>query len=132
MSKIKNGREETHRAIRWLKDGKFHREGDLPSIEYFDGTKEWYINGLRHRDGGKPAVERFNGTKEWWFEGKPHREEGPAVEFPDNLTIKIWWIHGVQYTEEEFDQYINKKLLNDSLKLNLEQKKVDPKIKVKI
>ena len=30
----------------------------------------WYINGRRHREGGLPAVEWSNGDKEWYLNGK--------------------------------------------------------------
>ena len=40
------------------------------------GTKEWYVDGKLHRDGGLPAVEWANGSREWWVDGKPVRREG--------------------------------------------------------
>jgi hypothetical protein len=29
------------------RDGKRHRGGDLPAVEYADGYKEWYRDGMR-------------------------------------------------------------------------------------
>ena len=50
----------------WWVNGRRHRDGGLPAIEYTDGTKEWWVNGNLHRDGGLPAIEKFDGTREWW------------------------------------------------------------------
>ncbi len=40
---------------RWYKNGKFHRDNDLPACEYPNGQNELYKNGMRHRDNDKPA-----------------------------------------------------------------------------
>jgi len=74
-------------------NGNLHREGDLPAVEYSNGTKEWRIHGKLHREDG-PAFEGLNGNghKEWWIEGKLHREDGPAIEKPNGF--KEWWIAG--------------------------------------
>jgi hypothetical protein len=33
-------------------------------------VQEWYKNGKRHRDGGLPAVDYgYNLGKEWWIDG---------------------------------------------------------------
>lgn len=129
--------------------GELHKE-DAPAFEYSDGTKFWYYNGKRHRENG-PAIENSNGTqawykhgllhradgyavkhpdgtKEWNFQGELHREDGPAIEYASGC--KEWWIEGIQYTEEEFNNYLEKKKLKKSLnqKLNIR----DSKLKVKI
>ena len=49
----------------WYKNGKLHRDGDLPAIEWANGEKCWYKNGYRHRDNDLPALELIDGTKEW-------------------------------------------------------------------
>jgi len=59
----------------WYKNGKHHRDEDLPAIEYADGSKYWYKNGLRHRDGDLPAIERSDGSKEWFENGYFIRSE---------------------------------------------------------
>jgi hypothetical protein len=41
----------------WYKNGKCHREGDLPAYIGADGSQEWYKNGLCHRDDNKPAIQ---------------------------------------------------------------------------
>ena len=69
----------------WYKNGKRHREGDLPAIEYLGGRKEWYQNGQLHREGDLPAIENYDGTKEWWKNGKQHREgDLPVVVYSDS------------------------------------------------
>jgi hypothetical protein len=29
----------------WFKNGKLHREDDLPAAEYSNGRKEWWVDG---------------------------------------------------------------------------------------
>ena len=90
----------------WNKNGKLHRGGDKPAIEWNDGGKEWYKDGKRHRDGDNPAVceattrqgvivECANGYKAWYKNGKRHRDDGPAIERKDG--IKRWYKDGVEY-----------------------------------
>jgi len=86
----------------WYLDGKRHREGDLPAIEYDNGTKSWWKNGLRHRDDG-PAVED-SGGKAWWVDGLLHRKDGCAVVWENGY--KAWYLKGVYYTEEEFNEKV--------------------------
>lgn len=89
-------------------------------IEEWRGSFSWYKDGELHREGG-PAIEWEDGKhKEWYLHGELHREDGPAVEqLVGNLQ---WWVHGVQYTEEEFSNYIEKKKLNESLRADLDVK----------
>jgi hypothetical protein len=54
------------RTLVWCRNGKYHRDDDLPAIVFPNGTKEWYQDGLFHRDGDMPAVEYSNGTKYWY------------------------------------------------------------------
>jgi hypothetical protein len=37
----------------WYKDGKLHRAGDKPAIEYADGTRAWYKNGKEYTPRSK-------------------------------------------------------------------------------
>lgn len=77
----------------WAQNGKWHRGGDLPAIEFPDGTKEWWVNNKRHRDNDLPAVEWMDGTKWWSQNGRLHRDgDLPAVESPDGT--KEWWVYG--------------------------------------
>jgi hypothetical protein len=52
----------------WVKNGRLHREYDLPAVEYANGSKEWHINGIRHRKNG-PALEYTTGVTEWYIDG---------------------------------------------------------------
>ena len=106
----------------WWVNGKLHRDGDLPAIEWGDGDKSWWVRGKLHREGGLPAVvenrckqwwvngklhhdndlpatEYANESREWWVNGKLHREGGlPAVELGD---YKVWWLNGRELSEEQ-------------------------------
>ena len=59
----------------WYKNGKLHRDNDLPAYIYISrdgryGNKIWVKNDLIHRDNNLPAVENKNGNKEWYKNGK--------------------------------------------------------------
>ena len=80
----------------WYKHNKMHRDGDLPAIVSAYGTKYWYKNGERHRDGDLPAVESANGTKCWCKNGNLHRDDDlPAVV--SAYGTKKWFKNGVRY-----------------------------------
>jgi hypothetical protein len=52
----------------------------------------------------KFRINRY-GTKRWYNEeGKYHRIDGPAIEWSDGY--KEWWVNGVRYTEEEFNELV--------------------------
>ena len=70
----------------------------------------------------------LNGYSEWWFEGKKHIEDGPALDW--KWCDKEWFIHGIEYTEEEFNQYLENKKLNQSLNADLDNKVIKPKMKI--
>ena len=64
------------------KDGKFHRDNDLPARIYVtnghddnDGSKEWWRHGQRHRDHGRPAVIQEDGAIYWWIDGLEYNAE---------------------------------------------------------
>ena len=76
-----------------LKNGKRHRDNDLPAIEYKDGSREWYQDGKLHRIGG-PAYEDIDGTKYWYYYNMPHRLDGPAIENKDGT--KYWYKYGIE------------------------------------
>lgn len=73
------------------------------NIDNKHGIKLWGLNGMPHRVD-RPAIEWPNGNKEWQFKGKLHRIDGPAVEFA-NGEGNGWWIDGVEYEEEEFNNH---------------------------
>lgn len=104
--------------IVWMKNGKVHRE-DGPAIEHQSGYSAWYFEGMKHRLDA-PAIIWHDGSMEWFVHGSRHREDGPAVTDSDGS--KEWWINDVQLTEEEFNQWLEKKELNEKLHTNLEEK----------
>lgn len=79
----------------------------------------WMKNGKVHREDG-PAIEHAYGATEWWRDGLRHREDGPAIECADGL--KRWFLNGEEVTEEEFNQWLAKKQLNEKLQTNLQEK----------
>lgn len=79
--------------------GGLHRDGDLPAIEYADGSRKWYQHGALHRDGDKPAVEMADGTRKWYVDGKAHREGGPAVILPGGR--ELWYNNGRRIDPQE-------------------------------
>ena len=124
---VKNGRyKDKYGTVCWYKDGELHRE-DGPAIEWAHGDKTWWLNGQRHRLDG-PAVEYANGDKAWFLNGQRHRLDGPALERSDG--DKYWYLNDIEYTEEEFNQWLEKKKLNERLNQTLEEKPSVKKVKI--
>lgn len=60
------------------------------------GNKYWENDrGKYHRDHDLPAIEYHNGAKAWYKNGKRHREVGPALIFCDGK--ELWFLNGIQY-----------------------------------
>ena len=59
------------------KDGRYHSQGDFPSLIDINETEIWHVHGFRHRKNGKPAVIYKNGSKEWYSHGVKIRSENP-------------------------------------------------------
>ncbi len=76
----------------WCKEGRLHRDGDLPSVIYFDGSKQWYKKGKLHRDEDLPAIIYSTGCKAWYKKGKLHRDGDLPAVISD--TGKRWYIRG--------------------------------------
>jgi hypothetical protein len=69
------------RGQEWYKEGKLHRDYDLPAITKANGDQHWYKEGKRHRDGDLPAIihEQY-GHRYWYKEGNLHRDgDLPAI-----------------------------------------------------
>jgi antitoxin component YwqK of YwqJK toxin-antitoxin module len=80
----------------WYKEGNLHRDGDLPAYIYAGGDKEWYKEGKLHRDGDLPARIDAGGDKEWYKEGKLHRDgDLPALIYVDGS--QYWYKEGKRY-----------------------------------
>lgn len=128
---LKNGKYiEANGNIYYYKDGKLHSYNDLPSFECPDMFQMWHLQNQLHRENG-PALREINGAsiiESWYIEGKRHRENGPAIEYADGH--KEWWIYGEKYTESEFNNYITKKELNESLNEELSNKQIKSKAKI--
>lgn len=113
-----------------MKNGKYDEDGDL----------FWYQDNQLHRLGA-PAVELGNGTKAWYQHGKLHREDGPAVQIlsglpwwkneqhKDNIECQ-WFLNGIELTEEEFNQWLTKKNLNEKLNVTLLHKSTIKRSKI--
>jgi hypothetical protein len=89
----------------WYKEGKYHRDGDLPAIISQYGYQSWYKEGKRHRDGDLPAVIHANGAREWYKEGKLHRDgDLPAVIRADGY--QSWYKEGKRHRDGDLPVYI--------------------------
>lgn len=87
----------------WFKDGKRHRDGDLPAVQS-DKTLTWYKNGVIHREGDLPAKVFLNSSKipwilgavseEWYMNGERHREGNMPAVIDNLLGIQEYWING--------------------------------------
>lgn len=75
-----------------------------PKVDEY-GTKRWLNNNEEfHRENDLPAIEYSNGDK-WYFQkGRLHRLKGPAIHLADGT--KRWYINNVRYTEEEFNEKV--------------------------
>ena len=100
-----------------MKDGRY---------EINDGVF-WYKNGVLHCEDG-PAIDCQNGYREWIQNGIYHRIDGPAVEYANG--DKQWWIHGVEYSERDFNILTEKIKLNEKLQQKIEEKPVTKKVKI--
>ncbi len=50
-------------------------------------------------------------------DGVLHREDGPAIEWSNGESS--WHLNGAKYTKEEFNQWLEKKQLNEKLQTTL-------------
>jgi len=81
----------------WYKNGVLHREGDNPAVIVVDDDgddyKLWYKNGVLHRDGDNPAYVQADCLREWYKDGLLHREAGPGVV---NRSRQEWNKNGIR------------------------------------
>ena len=80
---------------------------------------------IKHVDGRNVDIE---GNIFWYKDGLLHREDSPAIQFSDGF--KLWYLNDIQKTEEEFNQWLEKKLLNKRLQQTLEEKPQGKKVKI--
>lgn len=150
MSDMKNGRyeEKDLKKISWYRNGVLHRENG-PAVECENGEKHWFIDGKHHRDDGPAQIWsnidywfthgkiptnvedlgiRIEYSMYWFIEDKLHREDGPAIELSDET--KEWYLNGCELTEEEFNQWLEKKSLNEKLHTKLVPKPIIKRNKI--
>lgn len=58
----------------WFKNGKLHRDTDLPALIRADGSQYWFRKGKFHRDN-LPAVIHPDGSQEWYKNNKLIKSE---------------------------------------------------------
>ena len=72
-----------------------------------NGSNFYYKNGKSHRDDDLPAIEFFNGNKEWYIEGRLHRIDGPALIWKNKIK---WFYEGKEINcsnQKDFERIIN-------------------------
>jgi hypothetical protein len=84
----------------WYKDGKRHRDNDLPAVIFSNGGQKWYKEGNLHRDNDLPAIIRYNGSQYWYKDGNCHRDNDlPAVIFSDGS--QEWYKNGELHRDND-------------------------------
>jgi hypothetical protein len=69
----------------------------------------------------------------WYKNGLLHREDGPAIDWPSGPGVgwsKRWFLNGVELSEEQFNQWLEKRRLNEKLQSTLEEKPAIKKGKI--
>lgn len=87
-----------HRHKKWFRNGKLHRDNDLPAYKHADGTKKWYKNGKLHRDNDLPAFTIMF-CREWYKEGLLHRDNDLPAR--DNGHWKQWFQNGKKHRDND-------------------------------
>jgi len=88
----------------YLRDGKLHRDKDLPAVEISaSGCGWWFKEGKKHRDldasgASLPAVISDE-SWEYWYQGMLHRHDGVAKVSP--WGDKVWAWRGKQYQRHD-------------------------------
>lgn len=121
MSEIKNGRYVEYGSVFYYLNDELHRE-DGPAVINSKENRRLYVNDVRNRDDNYVFPDPVDGEKSWFLNDKLHREDGPAYEGSYINIPDKWYLNGVQYTEEEFNQWLVKKNLNEKLHENLSHK----------
>lgn len=89
----------------WHKNGRRHRDNDLPAIIRANGDKHWFINGKYHRDNDRPAIVYANGDQYWYQHDKLHREnDKPAVICANG--DQYWYINNLQHRTNDLPAVI--------------------------
>ena len=89
----------------WYRDGKIHRDGDLPARIKVDGSQSWYKEAKLHRDNDLPAEIRADGTQWWYKDGKIHRDgDLPAATLADGT--QKWFREGKEHRDGDLSAAI--------------------------
>jgi hypothetical protein len=91
--------------IFWYRDGKLHRDGDLPALIWADGSQYWFKHGKLHRDGDLPAQIHSNGTQLWYQHGKLHRD-GDLPAAICSIGTQSWYQHGKRHRDGDLPALI--------------------------
>lgn len=75
----------------WYKNGKTHRDNDLPAIIYSNGDLKWYKNGKLERDNDLPSIIYSNGSQMWYKNGKLERDNNLPVII-GSTGIQYWLV----------------------------------------
>jgi len=137
---MKNGLRIEYGAKRYYLNDKLHRE-DGPACEWPDECKEWFINGKTHRDGNLPAIEWICGDKAYCLHGKLHREDGPALDYISKSSDRYYigdlcqnleeahkskdspyYLNGKNYSKEEYWKEIERRKSLNIILLNVKSK----------
>ena len=84
----------------WYKNGKLHRDCDLPAYIDLKHPKtylKWYKNGKIHRDGDKPAV----------IENSKRKGQIGDVSVSRENIIEIWYKNGSMHRDNDLPAYID-------------------------
>jgi len=87
---------------------------DFPSIFYYhNNSKAWHKNGKLHRENDLPAVIQENGDLAWWIDGKQHRDDdkdgNPQPARTTHLGEKDYFKHDKTYFPYGYDKHYNSK-----------------------
>lgn len=62
--------------------------------------------------------------------GLLHRENGPAIQAKTPSGRDEWWVEGTKLTEQEFNQWLDKKNLNEKLQAALPHRPITRRGKI--
>ena len=86
--------------VSYLRNGKLHRDNDLPAVITEEGDQTWYKNGFKHRDNDLPAKINANGDKYWYQNGFHYRDNDlPAII--RTCGEKVWYKNGLIHRDND-------------------------------
>lgn len=89
--------ESSSMGIDTLPDGTVRVENHC----YITYTKD----GEYHRTDGPAIINKRTGRVEWFLHGKRHRIDGPAIETIPFGYYKEYWVHGREFSKEDFEKH---------------------------